>query len=102
MPFVGNMVSREPFLRRVSQHPNKALFNLGSPNTTMSTRYHDTLLDHLTDFMIYLFSLSVSVVVIIVVGMAIVASAIVPIAVVVLVFVLCCPLVLLLHRLVVA
>jgi hypothetical protein len=40
------------------QHPNKALFNFGSPETTMSTRYHGTLLDHLADFMIYLSSTS--------------------------------------------
>jgi hypothetical protein len=100
MPFVGNMVSCEPFLRGALQHPNKALFNFGSPETTMSTRYHGTLLDHLADFMIYLSSASVFVV--IVVGMVIVADVIVPVAVIVLAFVLRRPLVLLSRRLVVA
>jgi hypothetical protein len=100
MPFVGNVVLCEPFLRGALQHPNKALFNFGSPKTTMSTRYHGTLLDHLADFMIYLSSTSVFVV--IVVGAVIVADVILPIAVVALAFVLRGPLVLLLLRLVVA
>jgi hypothetical protein len=100
MPFVGNMVLCEPFLRGASQHPNKALFNFGSPKTTMSTRYHGTLLDHLADFMIYLSSVSVFVV--IAVGAVIIANVIVPVAVVALAFVLRRPLILLLHRLVVA
>jgi hypothetical protein len=66
----------------------------------MSTRYHGTLLDNVADFMVYLSSTSVFVV--IVIGAVIVAGVIVPVAVVVLVFVLHCPLVLLLRRLVVA
>ncbi len=93
MPFVGNMVLCEPLLRGALQHPNKALFNFGSPKTTMSTRYHGTLLDHLADFMIYLSSGSVFLV--IVVGMVIIADVIVPVAVIALVFVLHRPLVLL-------
>jgi hypothetical protein len=101
MPFVGNVVSCEPFLRGASQHTNKALLNFGSPETTMSTRYHDTLLDHLADFMIYLSKASVSVVVVIVVGAVIVADVIVPLAVVALAFVLRRPLVLSSCRLVV-
>jgi hypothetical protein len=100
MPFVGNVVSCEPFLRGALQHPNKALFNFGSPKTPMSTRYHGTLLDHLADFMIYLSS--VSVFVIIVVGVVIVANVIVPVAVIALEFVLRRPLVLSSCRLVVA
>jgi hypothetical protein len=100
MPFVGNMVSYEPFLRGALQHPNKALFNFGSPETTMSTRYHGTLLDYLADFMIYLSSTSVFVV--IVVGAVIVADVIVPVAVVALAFVLHRPLILSSHQLVVA
>ncbi len=94
------MVSCEPFLRGASQLPNKALFNFGSPETTMSTKYHGTLLDHLADFMIYLSSASVFVV--IVVGVVIVADVIVPVAAVALAFVLRRPLVLLSRRLVVA
>jgi hypothetical protein len=80
--------------------PEQSPVQLGSPKTTMSTRYHGTLLDHLADFMIYLSSASVFVV--IVVGMVIVVDVIVPIAVVVLAFVLRRPLVLLSRRLVVA
>ena len=79
------MVSCEPFLRGASQLPNKALFNFGSPETTMSTKYHGTLLDHLADFMIYLSSASVFVV--IVVSTVIVANVIVPMAVIALAFV---------------
>ncbi len=100
MPFIGNVVSCEPFLRGASQRPNKALFNFGSPEATMSTRYHATLLDHLADFMIYLSSTSVFIV--IVFGAVVVADVIVPIVVVTLAFVLRRPLVLLLLRLVVA
>jgi hypothetical protein len=100
MPFVGNMVSCEPFLRGALQHPNKALFNFGSPKTTMSTRYHGTLLDHLAEFMIYLSSASILVVII--VGAVIIADVIVPVAVIALAFVLPCPLVLLSLWLVVA
>jgi hypothetical protein len=100
MPFVGNMVPCEPFLREASKNPNKALFNFGTPETTMSTRYHGTLLDHLADFMIYLSSMSVFVV--IVVGTVIIVDVIVPVAVVALVFVLPRPLILSSLRLVVA
>jgi hypothetical protein len=100
MPFVGNVVLCAPFLRRALQHPNKALFNFGSPETTMSTRYYGTLLDHLADFMIYLSSASVFVVV--VVSTVIVANVIVPVAVFALAFVLRRPLVLSLRRLVFA
>jgi hypothetical protein len=90
----------ELFFRGALQHPIKALFNFGSPKTTMSTRYHSTLFDHLADFMIYLSRASVFVV--IVVGAVIIADVIVPVAVVVLAFVLRCPLVLLLCQLAVA
>ncbi len=100
MPFVGNVVLCEPFLRGALQHPNKALSNFGSLKTTMSTRYHGTLLDHHANFMIYLSSTSVFFV--IVVGAVIAADIIVPVAVIVLAFVLCHPLVLLLRQLVVA
>jgi hypothetical protein len=128
MPFAGNVVLCEPFLRGALQHPNKALFNFGSPKTTMSTRYHGTLLDHLADFTIYLssassfwFSLNSSYehgchlskqygmtpkdyeyLLVIVVGAVIVADVIVPLAVIALAFVLRCPLILLLCQLVIA
>ncbi len=100
MPFIGNMVLCEPFLRGALQHPNKALFNFDSPKTTMSTRYHGTLLDHLADFMISLSGASVFV--IIVVSAVIIANVIVPVAAIALAFVLRRPLILLSHWLVVA
>ncbi len=71
----------------------------------MPTSYDDTLLDHLTEHMLYLLMLAAAaniVVVIIVVGAVIIANVIIPVAVVTLAFVLRCPLVLSSHWLVVA
>jgi hypothetical protein len=71
----------------------------------MPTSYDGTLLDHLTKHMVYLSMLAAAadvVVIIIFVGTVIVAIVIVPVAVIALAFVLRRPLVLSLHRLVVA
>jgi hypothetical protein len=71
----------------------------------MPTSYDGTLLDHLAKHMVYLSMLAAAtnvVVVVIVVGTVIATIVIIPVAVVALAFVLRCPLVLLLHRLVVA
>ncbi len=71
----------------------------------MSTSYDGTLLDHLAKHMVYLSMLAAAanvVVLVNVVGAVIVSDGIVPVAVIVLAFVLRHPLVLSLHRLVVA
>ncbi len=49
MPFVGNVISGDPVLRGALQHPKKALLNVGSRETTISTSYDGTLLDHLDE-----------------------------------------------------
>jgi hypothetical protein len=54
MPFVTNLVCCQPFLRKASQHPNKALFNFDLQETTMSSSYDSILLDHLAEHMLYL------------------------------------------------
>jgi hypothetical protein len=71
----------------------------------MPTSYDGTLLDHLAEHMVYLSMLATAAdvfAIVIVVGAVIVAIVIIPVAVVVLAFVLRRPLVLSLHRLVVA
>ena len=54
MPFIQNVASREPFLRRASEHPNEALFQKGSWETTMSSSYGANLLHHLSELLLFL------------------------------------------------
>ena len=54
LPFVQNVVSGGLKLRGALQHPEEALFNFGPRETTMSARYDGTILDHLSEFLLFL------------------------------------------------
>ncbi len=58
MPFVGNAQVREPFLIGAPSHTKEATFQKGSRSFHMFKRYDGSLLDHLAEYLIYLFTVS--------------------------------------------